>query len=376
MSLENQQEIDFFDMDETQLAEYEASQTGSLDTQEESADEADSFSEDLQEDITDESTTYEDDSEDDLPEDSDEEESDDTESEDDDSDEQDDSQDEKAQAQIDYEAEYRKLIGSPIKANGKDITIENMDDAKRLIQMGANYYKKVEQLKPAQKIIAMLENNKLLDESKLSYAIDLMNKKPEAISKLVSDMDLSDIMDSDSDNYMPTDYSVSDKQLSLDNALNEIADTPTYARTVDVLGKQWDKSTQSMIPDNPEIIGYINQHIADGTFDTVMQEVDKQRMLGTIPQGLNSIQVYQHVGNMLYAAQSKQPAQHTNGQQGTTGSANVKPPIKKPSKETVVRNKKAASNSRSKSSSNVSEAMGNVFDMADETFAKKYGNHY
>lgn len=78
-----------------------------------------------------------------------------------------------AESEVDYAAEYKRLIGTPIKANGKEITIDSVDDAIKFIQMGANYYKKVEQLKPAQKIVSMLEKAQLLDESKLSFAIDL-----------------------------------------------------------------------------------------------------------------------------------------------------------------------------------------------------------
>lgn len=275
---------------------------------------------------------------------------------------------------IDFESEYRKLIGSPIKANGKEIKLDSIDDAIRFIQMGANYYKKVEQLKPAQKIIAMLESKDMLDESKLSFAIDLLNKNPQAIHQLISDMDISEIVD-DTKEYKPTDYSVSDQELALDNALKEIKDTPTFNRTIEVLGGQWDKQSREIVKRNPQAITLINQHIESGIFDTVTAEVEKRKMLGTIPQGLSDIEAYKYVGDLLYANggnSSASVAQQSQQQQNPQ--ANVVPPIKKPSKDTVVKQKKAASNPRGKPS--VSKEMDNVFAMSSEEFEAKYGKYF
>lgn len=276
---------------------------------------------------------------------------------------------------IDFESEYKRLIGSPIKANGKDLVIDSMDDAIKLIQMGANYYKKVEQLKPAQKIIAMLETKGLLDESKLSFAIDLMNKNPQAIRSLISDMDLNEIVDDSTGEYKPSNYSVSDQQIALDTALKDIQDSPSYNRTVEVLGKVWDNKSREIVRSNPQAISLINEHITNGIFDTVTAEVEKRKMLGTIPQGLSDIEAYKFVGDSLYANQSSKaaPSQAQAGQQTNQTKANVKPPIRKPNKDTVVQQKKAASTPRGKPS--VSREIENVFAMSSEEFYAKYGKH-
>ena len=275
-----------------------------------------------------------------------------------------------AESKVDYAAEYKRLIGTPIKANGKDITIDSIDDAIKLIQMGANYYKKVEQLKPAQKIVSMLEKAQLLDESKLSFAIDLLNKDPAAIQSLVGDMDISDVLDEKHNGYTPKDHTVSDVQLNLDNAINDVASTPTGHITLKVLGEQWDQASRQIVVSNPSIIGLINQHVADGTFDTVTREVEKRRMLGQIPQGLNDIEAYKFVGDQLYANGNATTA--PKGQQRIATNANAKP-IVKPSKETVVNKKRAASNTARNSSQSISQNMDDVFAMSDEEFKAKYG---
>lgn len=291
-------------------------------------------------------------------------------------DEEDNSEDEGSDEEVDYASEYKKLIGTPIKANGKDITIDSMDDAVRLIQMGANYYKQVSQLKPAQKVIAMLEKNEMMDESKLSFAIDLLNKNPQAIHKLVADMDLVEIANEDNSDYKPTDHTVNDQQLALDNAIKEIAGTDTYSRTVDIIGNEWDDQSREIIKKNPQAIGLINSHMASGIYDTVNAEVEKRKMLGTIPQGLSDIEAYKYVGDSLYANkdQEGEPTHVQGGQHQTGTKANVVPPIRKPSKDTVVKQKKSTSVPRGNST--VSKQIDNVFAMSEEEFNKKYGNYF
>ena len=271
---------------------------------------------------------------------------------------------------VDIEAEYRKLIGSPIKANGTELVIDSVDDAIKLIQMGANYYKKVEQLKPAQKVITMLEKAGMLDEQKLSFAIDLLNKDKGAIAKLVEGMDTYELQDEQHKDYVPTNRSVSDEQLTLDNVIQEVSSTPTGHRTLEVLGTKWDMASRETVVSNPEVIRVLNQHMADGTFDTVSNEVEKQRMLGNIPAGLNNIQAYKFVGDQLYAGKGKVAPQ---GQQPNQQPANAGKPIHKPSKETVVQQRRAASNSARTPSQSLSNNMDNVFALSDEEFRAKYG---
>ena len=271
---------------------------------------------------------------------------------------------------VDIEAEYRKLIGSPIKANGTELVIDSVDDAIKLIQMGANYYKKVEQLKPAQKVITMLEKAGMLDEQKLSFAIDLLNKDKGAIAKLVEGMDTYELQDEQHKDYVPTNRSVSDEQLTLDNVIQEVSSTPTGHRTLEVLGTKWDVASRETVVSNPEVIRVLNQHMADGTFDTVSNEVEKQRMLGNIPAGLNNIQAYKFVGDQLYAGKGKVAPQ---GQQPNQQPANAGKPIHKPSKETVVQQRRAASNSARTPSQSLSNNMDNVFALSDEEFRAKYG---
>ena len=112
----------------------------------------------------------------------------------------------------------------------------------------------------------MLENNELLDESKLNNLIDLSKKDPQAITKLIKESTL-DPLEIDKDapvDYQPTNYSISDKEYELDRVLDEIKNTNTFDKTIDVLTKDWDSDSKTAVSDNPEIISVINTHMGNG----------------------------------------------------------------------------------------------------------------
>lgn len=270
---------------------------------------------------------------------------------------------------LDYEAEFKKLIGNPIKAAGKEITVGSVDEAQKLMQLGAGYYKNMEALKPARKIIAMLEQNELMDEEKLNFAIDLLNKNPQAINKLISDQDLSEIVDEKNADYTPNNHGVSEQQLNVNEALKEIEDTDTYSRTVNVLGSTWDGDSRKIVQNNPQVIGMINDHIASGVFDTVTAEVERRKMFGSIPAGTPDIIAYKQVGDELYANATNQNA--PDGQHIDALKANApKPAIRKPN-AVVKKNKLAAGKPRGKAT--VTEQFEDVFAMSSDEFKRKFG---
>ena len=81
---------------------------------------------------------------------------------------------------VDYEAFFKQVM-APFKANGRTIELKSPDEAIRLMQMGAGYGRKIQDLQPHLKVLRMLEKNELLDENKLSFLIDVNAKNPEAI---------------------------------------------------------------------------------------------------------------------------------------------------------------------------------------------------
>lgn len=207
--------------------------------------------------------------------------------------------------ELNYESAFKKVT-APFKANGVDMQVTDPDDIVRLMQMGANYQKKMSQLKPNLKLIKMLENNELLDEAKLNNLIDLSKKDPQAITKLIqeSNVDPLDIDKEASVDYQPNNYSISDKEYNLDRILDEIKGTETFNKTIDVLTKEWDAESRTTISDQPEIIAIVNEHMLSGVFDKVYAKMQQEKILGklkNIPdvEAYRQTAEYMHKHNML-----------------------------------------------------------------------------
>ena len=65
--------------------------------------------------------------------------------------------------EVDYKAVYAALFDKPIKANGKEIKVNTPEEAIQLMQMGANYNKKMAAINEKLPLLKALENHNLLD---------------------------------------------------------------------------------------------------------------------------------------------------------------------------------------------------------------------
>ena len=268
--------------------------------------------------------------------------------------------------EFDYESAYKK-VSEPFKANGIDMQVKDPQDIVRLMQMGANYQKKMAQLKPNLKLIKMLEKNELLDEGKLHNLIDLSKKNPKAIAKLVEESDV-DPLDIDKDvptDYQPTNYSVTDKEYNLDAVLDEIKDTATFNKTINVLTKEWDPQSKATISEYPEIISIINAHMGNGVFEKVNAVLQQEKTLGKLA-GVPDVDAYKQIAEHLHKNGLLQ-----NTASNPTGTSQVS--SKTDEKANADRNKKRKAVAPVKqTTTQKSKTEDDFLGLSDEDFMKKY----
>ena len=266
--------------------------------------------------------------------------------------------------EFDYESAYKK-VSEPFKANGVDMQVKTPEDIVRLMQMGANYQKKMGKLKPNLKIIKMLENNELLDEAKLNNLIDLSKKDPKAIAKLVKESDI-DPLEIDKDaptEYEPTNYSITDKEYNLDRVLDDIKDTETFNKTINVLTKEWDTESRSTISDQPEIIGIVNAHMANGIYDEVNARLQQEKALGKL-NGIPDVEAYRQVAeHMNKNNMFKQP--ESAGKSKVSSKTDEKAEADRDKKRKAVAPVKQTTTKKVASDDN-------FLGLSDEDFMKKY----
>jgi hypothetical protein len=280
--------------------------------------------------------------------------------------------DKEEEGPVDFESEYGKLL-APFKANGKEMKVETVDEARQLMQMGANYNKKMSALKPSMKTLKLLENNDLLGEDKLSFLIDLHKGDKGAIQKLVKDSGI-DTLDFDAESeseYKPETYTVDDREMVLDEVLERIQDTPTYTETIDVVSNKWDEASKQHVANNPTALETINTHMASGVYARVIAEVEKQRTFGRLGE-LSDIEAYHQVGysmseggqlNDLAQQDSKAPAPKVV----TKSKSKADPKLKD--------KKRAASSTRNKPAKNSSDGY-DPLGMSDEAFEAEFNDKF
>lgn len=203
---------------------------------------------------------------------------------------------------VDYQAFYETMT-KPFKANGREISIDNADDAIRLMQMGANYSKKMEQLKPKQALLKVLEENQLDSKEKLGFLIDLANKKPEAIAKLVkeSEIDLYDFDLEQANSYEPH-INIPEPSLFEETLQEVIEHNPIMSEVVNhMVG--WDSHSKDVIFNEPNMLRTFSEHKANGLYDKIINKIEHERMLGRMVN-IPYLQAYATVEQELMQTQA------------------------------------------------------------------------
>jgi len=266
---------------------------------------------------------------------------------------------------IDYEGAYKRIL-SPFKASKSMMQVHNIDDAIKLMQMGADYSNKMKSIKPNLKIVNMLKNEGLLDENKLNNLIDLAKKDPKAITKLIkeSGIDPLDIDTDEEDDYKPNNYSISDKEFGINEALDDIKDSPSFDKTLSVLSKEWDNESKKIVSDNPEIIKILNDHVYNGVYERVQTIMDSERALGRL--NMPDVTAYREIAEYLHSKGALVNEGHVDQQP----LASV-PKTKANEADTAkLKQKRKAAASTKKTTSKKTSSEPDYLKMTDEEFMK------
>jgi len=284
--------------------------------------------------------------------------------------------------ETDYKGFYEKVL-APLKANGKTIEIRTPEEAIQLMQMGANYTRKLQDLAPYRKQMMMLEKASLLDDEKLSFLIDLDRKDPEAIRKLLKDANIDPLeidMD-DKKEYLGGNHTVTDEEANFRNALDEVTSTPQGAETVRLIHESWDQTSKDVLWAQPELMSVIQSQRDNGIYDQITTELERQKVLGLIKPTTPFIQAYQEVGRQIYGSKTAPQGQEQPAQGIPPVPANpvVDPP--KPVATTVTAPKNQAINGDKAKAAGATRAeprkatpFVNPFAQSDDEFMKNFEN--
>ena len=276
-----------------------------------------------------------------------------------------------------YKSLYEKVM-APFKASGKTIQLKDPEEALELIKKGVDYTRKTMEIASDRKFLVMLEKNQLKDEAKLSFLIDLANKNPEAITKLITDsgVDPLDIDTSAPSNYSPGNHSVSDDEIRFTETLTEVNSTPEGQQVVQRIFSGWDQASQGHMWKEPEAMRVLLAQKQSGVFDIVEGEVERRRLLGQIPATIPYLDAYRYVGlelgqagafNHLPAFQGQAvAAQHSVA---TSPIATRAASVAKPAADPTVR---AAAPTRPTAPVSSKPTIDDLANLSDEEFLKRF----
>lgn len=263
-------------------------------------------------------------------------------------------------ATIDYKKFYEKIM-TPFKANGKLITLKTPEEAIQLMQMGANYTRKMQAIAPYKKTLLMLENNGLLDEDKLSFLIDLDKKNPEAIKKLIKDagIDPMDIDTSTEPQYKEGSHKVSNEEAAFMTVLDDLKQSQDGMQTIKEINSNWDDASKNILWSSPDIMRTIHQQRENGVYQLIVDEMERQRTLGNISPETPFLVAYKQIGDALVA----------NKQKAVPQPVAVKAKTVKTS--TLKNNEKAKAAAPNRTTPSAPKRFINPLAMSDEEFLKQ-----
>lgn len=198
------------------------------------------------------------------------------------------------------EAGQLAQLMAPLKAAKRTINIDSVEKARQLMQMGVDYSRKMADLKPAQRMMTSLERAGLLDEEKLNHLIDLHNKRPEAIKKLLQDSEI-DPMDldlEDSAAYRPNDHMVPEAEMAVDDVLDSIRGSERFNDVIETV-QAWDTASKRALMDNPQVLQHLTAHMETGIYEMVLDRLASDRIFGK-HVGLSDLDAYKAVGDAMY----------------------------------------------------------------------------
>lgn len=225
-----------------------------------------------------------------------------------------------------YKEAYDYIM-QPFKAAGKEFQLRDFHEARGLMQQGIDYTKKQQALKPRLMEMRTLENNGMLGDN-LNYAIDLFQGKPEAIAKLIKDKNIdinslqpqaktdewgNPIAGSEKTNeYVPANHIISEKQYELENVLDDIKQSPKYTDISKYLNEIDDASGRKFF-ENPSDLKGLQQLVESGYHDKIVKELEYLRAVNN-PHiaGLNDYEAYEKVGQAILAREYQAMQQGMN----------------------------------------------------------------
>lgn len=264
---------------------------------------------------------------------------------------------------IDYKNIYDQVF-KPFKANGKEITPRNVDDVVKLMQMGANYTKKMQLMAPMRKAVETL-NKADIGEKELNFLIDLYKGNKDAIKVFLKDKKIDPLelnLDEEEDTkYTPKNYMASDDDVEFADTLLDVNDSLPKIR--EIVDKVWDSKSKTLLMKDPNLMRALHEEIQLGRFDEVQKRVEEEKTFGRY-KGIPDIQAYIDVVTKMTQQQVEETSKPIDKVKTVTNTPDTKSTKSIPDKSKAAPTKGKVKTNKSNLTAN------DIFSMSEEDFNK------
>lgn len=258
-------------------------------------------------------------------------------------------------------------IFAKFKADGKEIQVKSVDEALQLMQMGVGFYRKSQQLAGHMKTIHALEKAGLTKPEDLGFIIDVFKGDKGAINKLLTDRGFDRHAEDTDTPYTPGNNSVSDSEAQLRVILDENQKDPDFQGMLKTV-MSWDTPSKQLFSEHPQLLSILADNYRSGAFQQVMEEVERQRMLGGLA-GLSTFHAYRQVVEQFNASLKAAPKKD-EGKPAKEDKPKAEAPQPRNNEKDRQNRRKAASPAPSKATTAGADPNFNLYNLSDADLAK------
>jgi len=186
------------------------------------------------------------------------------------------------------EAESTKQKFQPLRANGKEYPIDDINELYKLASAGVGAQQKFQAIAGHKKTIMAAEKAGV----DLMEAVNMMARykenPKEAILSLMKENSIDPLdVDLDEVEANTKDYSVSDFEAQYDEIVGEIGNSPVFPKVQDLLVNGWDERSRAIFMEDPTMIRNLHDEMSPSEelegksmFDLVSPIAEKMKLSG------------------------------------------------------------------------------------------------
>lgn len=201
-------------------------------------------------------------------------------------------------------ADFMTKVTAPFKADGREMRARTAEDVIRLMQMGANYSRKMQELKPLKVMEDTLAKSGLTDPAKLNKAIDIMSGNKDAIRDLLKqhNIDPLDIDTSNETPYQPKNHQSDPKDVAFREAVKATVKAPGGHAIITDINNDWDDTSKEALRETPVIFDNLLAQKNSGIYDRIITELNYHKTIDPTMVDVPFLQAYHRVGDAMEKA--------------------------------------------------------------------------